>query len=267
VINSEQIIGLCINTIPVRLKITPNTTFLGLAQHLQNGFWESYEHQHISLADIQATTALKSNLISHLFIFENYPISENLSKYQNGIISDISVTEFNNYGLYITAYSNEQGILLDFEYNSGSYTKEFITAMSCRFQEILSKVLKANESHINYLLSIPVTEIKDTLLSKPFVPDEIIMENQDNLISELKLIWEKILEQNDINVNDNYFDIGGHSLNLVRLFTLIDEQFPNTIKIPELFDNPTIILQANLIRAKTKQENKGIESELTVLDF
>jgi thioesterase domain-containing protein/acyl carrier protein len=59
---------------------------------------------------------------------------------------------------------------------------------------------------------------------------------------ELRLlrIWEEVLNVKLIGVNDNFFDLGGHSLIAVRLFAEIEKNFGKKLPLALLFQAPTI---------------------------
>ena len=61
---------------------------------------------------------------------------------------------------------------------------------------------------------------------------------------ELTHIWERILQQNNISRQDNFFMLGGHSLLAARLTAEIDKTFGCNIPIATLFQSPTIELLA-----------------------
>ena len=60
-------------------------------------------------------------------------------------------------------------------------------------------------------------------------------------------LWREILDLGDIEVTSNFFTIGGDSLKLIELHRCLQKQFNKPVKITDLFINPTIELQANLI--------------------
>jgi amino acid adenylation domain-containing protein len=53
-------------------------------------------------------------------------------------------------------------------------------------------------------------------------------------------IWERILAQNKISVNDHFFDIGGTSLKLVMLLQELSLVYPGKLSIADLFKYTTI---------------------------
>ncbi len=57
---------------------------------------------------------------------------------------------------------------------------------------------------------------------------------------ELALIWSEVLTVNNIGINDNFFDLGGHSLKATVLVSKIHKKLNVEIPLKELFETPTI---------------------------
>ena len=66
-------VGLFINTVPVRASITPATTTADLLDQLQGAHNDTLEHQHLALSEIHRITG-HDQLFDTLFVYENYPI-------------------------------------------------------------------------------------------------------------------------------------------------------------------------------------------------
>jgi amino acid adenylation domain-containing protein len=56
----------------------------------------------------------------------------------------------------------------------------------------------------------------------------------------LAAIWAKVLGLAKVGVNDNFFDLGGHSLLLVRVQSQLNEVLKTNVSIVDLFQYPTI---------------------------
>lgn len=53
-------------------------------------------------------------------------------------------------------------------------------------------------------------------------------------------IWREVLGYDELNVNDNFFEIGGDSILISRVQAIMDQQFPGRLTIGDLFSYPTI---------------------------
>jgi len=95
----ENMMGLFINTIPVKMDLLRDSTFSSLATRAQNDSFESEKFHYISLADIQAASPLKESLIDHAIIFENFPVLNGNAGQESVTVSAEDVQEQSNYPL------------------------------------------------------------------------------------------------------------------------------------------------------------------------
>ncbi|WP_051637413.1 non-ribosomal peptide synthase/polyketide synthase [Rhodococcus sp. UNC363MFTsu5.1] len=69
----EEILGLFINTVPVRVRVDPHASVAELLRRVQDEQTALLEHHQLGLADIQAATGLGA-LFDTLTVFESYPV-------------------------------------------------------------------------------------------------------------------------------------------------------------------------------------------------
>ncbi|MBD2682798.1 MULTISPECIES: non-ribosomal peptide synthetase [Nostoc] len=67
---------------------------------------------------------------------------------------------------------------------------------------------------------------------------------------QLAAIWEQVLGIHPVGVQDNFFEIGGHSLLAVHLMAQIQEQLGKNLPLATLLHNPTIEQMASIISQK-----------------
>lgn len=61
----------------------------------------------------------------------------------------------------------------------------------------------------------------------------------------LAAVWQEVLRRPEVGVEDNFFDLGGHSLLTVRVQSLLRERLDRVVPITDLFRFPTIRALAN----------------------
>jgi amino acid adenylation domain-containing protein len=71
---------------------------------------------------------------------------------------------------------------------------------------------------------------------------------RDACEAELVRLWEQVLGVRRIGVRDNFFDLGGHSLLGLHLFSQIEEVWHQGLPLATLFQAPTVEELADLLR-------------------
>ncbi|WP_156752824.1 condensation domain-containing protein, partial [Mycobacterium sp. 1245801.1] len=112
----ESMVGLLINTTPVRARIAAATTVADLLDQLQAFHNDTAEHQHLALSDLQQIAGVTA-LFDTLFVYENYPIDTAGLLDAGGItITEITSREYNHYPLTVQVIpGRELGIRVEYD--------------------------------------------------------------------------------------------------------------------------------------------------------
>ncbi|MEM6497535.1 MAG: thioesterase domain-containing protein, partial [Pseudomonadota bacterium] len=102
----------------------------------------------------------------------------------------------------------------------------------------------------------PETKDASTKLGRPDLTSEYIAP-RNPIEEKLAGLWSGLLGIDDVGVEDNFFDLGGHSLIAVRLFRMIKKDFGCEFPMSVLFDAPTIADCAELIASSTNVSAQG----------
>ena len=77
----------------------------------------------------------------------------------------------------------------------------------------------------------------------------------------LATLWREALGRDRVGVEDNFFDLGGHSLKLGQVHARLQTRFPNPPALLELFQYPTIrVLAARLDGVSADKANGGTKA-------
>jgi glycopeptidolipid biosynthesis protein len=134
---SESIVGLLINTVPVRARTTADTTVADLLDQLQRHHNDTIEHEHLALNEIHHIAG-HDRLFDTLFLYESYPIDT--STYMG--VQELAITEFNNreynhYPLSVMALpGHELGLRVEFD--TEVFDVASVEALIERFQQVLA---------------------------------------------------------------------------------------------------------------------------------
>jgi amino acid adenylation domain-containing protein len=76
-------------------------------------------------------------------------------------------------------------------------------------------------------------------------------------------IWQKILKVEKVGIQDNFFDLGGHSLNVLQVYSKLRELFKPDLAITDLFKYPTI---SSISRYLNQEEDDSFENQSNELN-
>ena len=151
----EMMVGLFINTIPVRIRLEGKMPFQQLVRHVQQDAVRSDPYHHYPLADVQSMTPLKNDLIDHIFVFENYPTLKNPEAIFSGngtgagkksslSVSAHDVYEHTHYDFNLLLIPGDH-FLVKFQYNGDAFQRKGVERLARHFEFLVDQVI-ANET-------------------------------------------------------------------------------------------------------------------------
>ncbi|WP_306352330.1 non-ribosomal peptide synthetase [Flavobacterium sp. '19STA2R22 D10 B1'] len=166
----ENMVGLFVNTIPVRVKYEVDDTPRQLIERLQQNFLDNQEHHFTGLSEIQSRSSLDSELINHTLTFENYPLettgieskNENEKESKSGVKA-VEYREQMNYQFGIFIYPADNGIQIEFEYNENNFETTLIENLAEQFKKVISEFLLYPNKSLKKIEIISDREQKELL--------------------------------------------------------------------------------------------------------
>ncbi|MHC4887600.1 MAG: condensation domain-containing protein, partial [Planctomycetota bacterium] len=146
----ERVAGLLINTLPVRITFTPESSFRQVLQDTCRQQAESQVHQGSRLADVQAQTPLKSDLIKTLLVFENYPVDGGEKGAGPLQLDVVETSEPTNYDMVLVVDPGED-LRLELQYNEHVYEAAFVEEVGANLLGLLGGVVAGQEEQVSKL--------------------------------------------------------------------------------------------------------------------
>ncbi|OAB26481.1 hypothetical protein PMSD_25170 [Paenibacillus macquariensis subsp. defensor] len=72
--------------------------------------------------------------------------------------------------------------------------------------------------------------------------------------SEIYHIWKQILNTDEFDTEDNFFEVGGDSSSIVKIRALIEDKWKIKVPVVELFSHPTVSSMVSLVDSKITRE-------------
>ncbi|HTY34777.1 condensation domain-containing protein, partial [Mycobacterium sp.] len=133
---ADSMVGLLLNTVPVRATMTPTTTIADLLDQLQSTHNRTLEHQHLALRDIHRITG-HERLFDTLFVYVNYPIDTAALSGADGLaITDIIGRENNHYPLTVKALPGDE-LSFGIEFDTDVFDADSVRRLVGRLEWVL----------------------------------------------------------------------------------------------------------------------------------
>jgi amino acid adenylation domain-containing protein len=97
-------------------------------------------------------------------------------------------------------------------------------------------------------------KISAELENKKYLQECKDIGDTDKILFEIKTIWESIFNNKNIDSNDDFFHLGGHSIMAAQLNSSLRNKFDVTLQQDFVFKFPTISLQSTYIRKLNSNE-------------
>ncbi|HEY1167318.1 MAG TPA: amino acid adenylation domain-containing protein, partial [Chitinophaga sp.] len=167
----ERMVGLFINTIPVRIKYEEDHTLYSLLKEVQGAGINSNAHHYLNLAKVQAQSDLGAALINHIMVFENFPVKEAIKENtdtgtSNGpslSVQQVEVFEQTNYDLDILVLPSSQALQVDIRFNAGKYEEDAMAALAVHFYNVIEQFAASGNKPLSQISFLPAAEQQQIL--------------------------------------------------------------------------------------------------------
>ncbi|EJV73224.1 non-ribosomal peptide synthetase, partial [Bacillus cereus] len=160
----DKIVGMFINTIPVRIKLDIGNTISSILEKTQKASNASKQYEHFTLSEIQKLSSLKQNFIHNLMVFENYPERETRDNEIDFMVERINGREQTSFDLnVIFMYENKLKFVL--MYNENVYENGFMGRFARHLQAVLGKIANDIDLKIENIELLDIEE-KNIIINK-----------------------------------------------------------------------------------------------------
>ncbi|WP_298917451.1 non-ribosomal peptide synthetase [uncultured Nostoc sp.] len=154
---AESIVGLFINTLPVRVQLKADELFFSCLQQVQNQQVQVRQYEHSSLVKIHKWSDIPQNLplFESIVVFQNYPLSPSLRQgFTDVTLGNVRVAvSRNNYPLTLRVRIETEW-LLQILYSGDRFEAKTITKLFKHLEILLQKIIEQPTTKLSKLLAI-----------------------------------------------------------------------------------------------------------------
>jgi acyl-CoA synthetase (AMP-forming)/AMP-acid ligase II/acyl carrier protein len=157
---AESIVGLFINSLPMRAQLQWNDSVVSWLRSLQDQMAEMSQYEYSPLVDIQGWTGVPRGvqLFDTLFAFENYPMEASSLGDTAGLkVQFTQAVEKTNYPITVVAVPGA-GLTLKIIYHSGRFDKEIVSRLLGGLEAMLDGMTVNPDSRLRELPYLPAAE-------------------------------------------------------------------------------------------------------------
>lgn len=159
----EQMVGLFINTIPVRVQYKANDTVKSLLLRIQTNAIESSAFHYQNLTEVLAEGERGSDLINHILLFENYAIQSADESTTELMIQSVETYERTNYDFNLIISPGTSNLDITAVFNQAKFDPRDIDRLMMHFQQMIAEFTSRSEAPLSELNFLSKEE-RDTLL-------------------------------------------------------------------------------------------------------
>ena len=279
----EDIVGPCVNIIPIRVRLDSKSTALDVLRKIQGQQVDSMSYESLGFREIiQHCTnwpewSYFSSIVQHQNISQEMPLRLDRTQYKVGFLgcgdtlSDFTVLSTPKDGDMVEVtlgFCEEGAIPLDFAYKA--------LEMMCSFAQGLAQNPSATLlAFLNQSNRKPSTELRDFI--QPADTSSLAatlrgLQKRDvyDMVDVLRRAWRMVLPKgkkssSEVNIGSSFFDLGGDLISLASLSAFLQDE-GYSVRLEDLVKRPTMGEQIAMLSQRKETSSCDHSSTSTLAD-
>ena len=242
----ESLVGTCVNNVPVRLNVEPSVALNAWLAEIQRQQFELAQHQYAPLEQIQqwANIPWRHRLFDSLVVFQNYQVDADARGLGANVRSTLLFApEATNYALTL-AVSVEQQLRIRLIYKPGALARADVVQFATDLEAVLVAMASARAATVEDLLRVlpPASRGKahEVATARSAARRSPYSAPSSDAERDIATVWQELFGVDRVSLDDNFFDLGGHSMLLVQAHARLKARLRPDLPIVALLQYPTV---------------------------
>jgi amino acid adenylation domain-containing protein len=248
-LGQDDLVGQCVNLLPFSSPINDSFTYENYIEAVQHDLLGGYDNQIYTYIDL-----LNEGGVSYDHT-GSAPMPAGLTNVKRYEAEDLRIDNlevdyfanpraFESFELYLNVIESKTSIELKCHFKTALFNKKTIEEWLKDYERILTQFVYAPDAKIGITSAVKPASIKQP--SKPQA-SEMQVSSLNEITESLLQVWKEVLGKASINLDDNFFDLGGNSLLAAKLFAEIEKILGKTMPLSALYEAPTLIKLAEYV--------------------
>ncbi|WP_219536740.1 non-ribosomal peptide synthetase [Nonomuraea guangzhouensis] len=241
----ESMVGMFMNTVPVRVRLDPSEPYAALLARLQEEQAALLAHQHMSLGSIHRMCGI-GELFDTVVTVENYP-SGPATGQDDELRVSVGGRDSAHYPLRLIAGLAGGRLQMELEYRTDLLDEAAARALGGWLSEALALLAASPDVPLTLPpCPFPVPGTASVQVA-PVAPPA---RRAAGPVAEILCgLFAEVLGVPDVGPDDDFFSLGGRSLTAVKLLSRVRAVFKAGLQVRAIFDAPTPALLARRVEA------------------
>jgi thioesterase domain-containing protein/acyl carrier protein len=259
---TELLVGPFSNRIILRTNLAGNPTFRELLNRVRDTALDAYANQDIPFGEVveRVATVAESHrnpLFQVLMILQER--GHNVVQSRGLEVQDVAFDATSTrYDLNVwLKFDESRGLDVSLQYNASLFEAATMRRILEMYRDVLAEMENNPAGHIRDSPDQRKSAASISTVAEP--PNLGVVPPRDEIEKQMLEMWRQNLgtPSDGIGIRQDFFDLGGSSLQAMQLFEAIDNLFHMKLPVSTLLEARTIEAQAKIIRGGTALRNRS----------
>lgn len=239
---SKDLIGYFINILPLRADLSGDPTFTNLMNRVGKVVLGVYKNLDTPFQAIAELPGLVRTPLTRGFFALQPPATESLDL--PGIQVEWEDIPNGTANFDFSLFIEEKGEVMVgwLDYKSELFDQATIDEFLTEYALLLAKIVADPEMHLS---SLPA--LKQGKAIAQAKAETAYVAPQREIERTIAEVWQQVLHLDRVGIDQNFFDLGGHSLLVAKAIAQLREKFNRDLSTIDLFKYPTIKTMAQYL--------------------
>ena len=241
---AESIVGPFVNNLPVRVTVDRDSTIGDFFADLHERLLRLNAHQFLPLMEIQRSSEMpwRHRLFDSVVVFQNYTVEESARRFgQDTAIEEFEAPIHSSYPVMLLA-EPQDSLRLTVIYDREIIAAKTVEEWGRDLELLMEQIPTSSTSRISELQDQLLPPVIARIPPRAGIRAELqsYMPPQTEMERRIAGVVQGLFELERVSTEENFFDLGGHSLLLVQLHRRLKDVLKVEFSIVTLFEYPSV---------------------------